>query len=431
MISQGLGAFRGRRVLLLQSPVGPFFRRLADDLRWAGAQVCKINFNGGDTLFYPRDAVSFRGRPDEWPEFLRQVLQERDIDVILMFGDCRPVHRVARQVANQRGIEVGVFEEGYIRPHYVTLERYGVNGHSQMPRSPLFYLNREFSSQPPALEVKDAFWASARWAIVYYLACAVGKPLYRHYRHHRTLSLLEVYPWLRGFGRKWVFGFLQRGIAARLTRELSGQFFLVPLQVHNDAQILTHSGFDTVERFIRYVIRSFANHADSGVHLVIKHHPMDRGYHDYHALIRKCAVEHGLKGRLHYVHDIHLPTLLQHARGVVVVNSTVGLSALYHDTPLKVCGAAIYDMPGLTFRGSLKEFWGRAAAFRIDRELWRRFRNHLVSHTQLNGNFYKRLHVPGSTSGLVWPRVVVNGSTKALAGESLPLYSAEKPTSLP
>lgn len=431
MISQGLGAFRGRRVLLLQSPVGPFFRRLADDLRWAGAQVCKINFNGGDTLFYPRDAISFRGRLDAWPEFLRQVLQERDIDVILMFGDCRSVHRAARQVANQRGIEVGVFEEGYIRPHYVTLERYGVNGHSQMPRSPIFYLNHEPTRHFPALPVEDAFWSSARWAILYCLASVICKPLYRHYRHHRSLSLLEVYPWLRGFGRKWLFALLQRGVAARLRGELSGRFFLVPLQVHNDAQILTHSGFDTVSRFIRYVVRSFADHADADAHLVIKHHPMDRGHLNYDVLIRGCAAEHGLTGRLHYIHDLHLPTLLQHAKGVVVVNSTVGLSALYHNTPLKVCGEAIYDMPGLTFRGSLKEFWSAASNFRTDRELFHRFRSYLITHTQLNGNFYKRLDLPGSTAGLVWPRVVANESTKTLSGEALPGYATKKPTSLP
>jgi capsular polysaccharide export protein len=82
----------------------------------------------------------------------------------------------------------------------------------------------------------------------------------------------------------------------------------------------------------------------------------------------------------------------------------VGLSALYHNTPLKVCGEAIYDMPGLTFRGSLKDFWRAASLFRIDRELFRRFRAYLIEHTQLNGSFYKRLDLPGSHSGLLWSK---------------------------
>lgn len=52
MIEQGMGAFRGRNVLLLQGPVGPFFSRLAHDLELAGASVHKVNFNAGDSLFY-------------------------------------------------------------------------------------------------------------------------------------------------------------------------------------------------------------------------------------------------------------------------------------------------------------------------------------------------------------------------------------------
>ena len=40
--------FCGKRVLLLQGPVGPFFSNLAHDLRHAGAEVLKVNFNAGD-----------------------------------------------------------------------------------------------------------------------------------------------------------------------------------------------------------------------------------------------------------------------------------------------------------------------------------------------------------------------------------------------
>ena len=42
-----------RRVLLLQGPIGPFFWRLANFLKIRNADVVKINFNGGDALFYP------------------------------------------------------------------------------------------------------------------------------------------------------------------------------------------------------------------------------------------------------------------------------------------------------------------------------------------------------------------------------------------
>ena len=38
-------------------------------------------------------------------------------------------------------IDVFVFEEGYVRPHYITMEKFGVNDYSQISRNPNFYQN--------------------------------------------------------------------------------------------------------------------------------------------------------------------------------------------------------------------------------------------------------------------------------------------------
>lgn len=403
MIRMGLPAFRGKKILLLQGPIGPFFRRLARDLEWAGAKVCKVNFNGGDWLFYPAGAIAFRGRMEEWPTFFDQLVTERGIDTVLLFGDCRPVHQAVHQLASRRGIDVGVFEEGYLRPDHITFERFGVNAHSRLPRTPIFYLNRTQRHPRPVRKVGNSYWYGVMWAILYYVASTALWPFFRHYRHHRPLTLGEMFPWLRSVWRKWFYRMKEQGLQKHLASTLSGKYFLVPLQVHNDAQICMHSDFADVGEFIRFVVASFAGHAPAETHLVIKHHPMDRGYHDYRRLIAALAQDHGLSGRVHYVHDQHLPTLLRHARGVVVVNSTVGLSALNHRIPVKVCGKAIYDMQGLTCQSPLDTFWRIAALIHPSQKLNLRFRAYLAEHTQLNGNFYKRLPIPGSHAGLNWP----------------------------
>lgn len=51
MLAGGLAQFAGKRVLLLQGPVGPFFARLTAELRPVNATVYKVNFNAGDWLF--------------------------------------------------------------------------------------------------------------------------------------------------------------------------------------------------------------------------------------------------------------------------------------------------------------------------------------------------------------------------------------------
>ena len=43
-----LDRFAGSNVLLLQGPIGLFFRRLARDLTAQGAHVTKVAFNAGD-----------------------------------------------------------------------------------------------------------------------------------------------------------------------------------------------------------------------------------------------------------------------------------------------------------------------------------------------------------------------------------------------
>ena len=383
-------ALRGKRILLLQGPVGPFFRRLAERLRAAGAEVHKVNFNGGDWLFYPRGALNWRGRRRDWADFLQSLIVQRQIDVLLLFGDCRPIHRVASSVAQQYGIQVGAFEEGYIRPNFITFEQFGVNGYSRLPRRGEFY--RHLPCRPATAErdVGSTFRYAALWSVFYYLAAAIGRPWFPHYRHHRRLALSELFPWLRSAWRKLFYTLRERSILDRLTGPLHRKFFLVPLQTSVDSQVRQHSDFRSVAQFIRHVVRSFAERAPADAALVIKHHPLDRGFHDYSRLIGRLRAQFRLGARLLYVHDQHLPTLFESMRGAVVINSTAGLSALSHNAPVKACGVAIYDVRGLTFQGLLDDFWLEADSFRPDPDLFRRYRAHLIERTQINGSFYAR-----------------------------------------
>jgi len=297
MIKQGLQAFSGKRVLLLQGPAGPFFARMARELRHTGAQVFKVNFNAGDWLFYPRGAFNYRGTMEEWPFWFESLIRRLQIDTILLFGDCRPIHRVARAIASQHGLEIGVFEEGYVRPDHITLERFGVNGYSQHPRNPEHYADQP-ADGPKAQPVGRTYWAMARYVFWYFAIGSLGKPFFRHYRHHRPLTLLEGLPWIRAAWRKQWYRWAERGVQEQLTGQWDQRYFLVPLQVFNDSQITAHAGFDSINHFIETVLRSFAQHAPAETILVFKHHPMARGHRDYAPLIRKLAREKAVSASL-------------------------------------------------------------------------------------------------------------------------------------
>ena len=120
--------------LFLQGPHGPFQFQLAQLLIEAGASVQKIGFNRGDEFFW-RDCESytgFRGKSAEWDAFLSTFLVEHDITDLAVYGDVRPVHAAAIELARARGITIHCFEEGYLRPYWATYERGGVNGFSRL-----------------------------------------------------------------------------------------------------------------------------------------------------------------------------------------------------------------------------------------------------------------------------------------------------------
>jgi capsular polysaccharide export protein len=382
-----------QRVLLLQGPIGPFFWRLANFLRQRGTETFKINFNGGDALFYPallnRNVFQFRSPVQTWKRYVRTILVSNQIEAIFLLGDCRFYHKVAITIARRLGIAVYVFEEGYVRPDYITLERSGVNGYSSLSRNWAAHgaaagTNANRAPQPVGAHI---IWPTAVYAVLYGFAAMVTHWAYPYYRHHYELFSLGLpLQWVRGWLRKPLYALQQRNLLPLLSGPLSKQYFLVPLQVHKDTQVLVHSHHQRVSRFIRYVITSFASEAPANRHLVFKHHPLNRGFRNYRRLIRDTAQRFGISDRVHYVHDLHLPTLLQHALGTVVINSTVGLSSLLHGAPVKTQGKAIYDLPGLVHQGPLSGFWH--APEPIDQQLHENFRRYLIARTQINGSFY-------------------------------------------
>ncbi len=386
---------QGRNFLLLQGPMGPFFRRVADKLLARGANVTKVNFNLGDDTYYRGgDIVRFRGSLDEWKPYLLSLLQQRKIDRIVLFGDCRPLHKVARAVAAEQKVELWVFEEGYLRPDYVTLERDGVNGHSKLPKDPAYYGAITPEPLPPVHPVGKTFGLSAFYAISYAFLKTLGTPLYPHYRHHRNVNfIVQGWLWTVAGARRLLNRERDGLVQEQLERRSMPPFFLVALQVHLDSQ-MEHCGFADIRDFIEQVVTSFAQFAPPDVTLLVKHHPADLPYRDYTAQLDGLREHLELGHRLVYVDAVDIRLAVRAARGCVVINSTVGLSAIHHGTPTICLGTSIYDLAGLTHQGSLEEFWTKPAP--VDSSLYQRFRYWLRRETQLNGNVWKDVYLPPS-----------------------------------
>lgn len=378
--------FSGKTVLLLQGPVGTFFHRLAIKMKKNKTKVFKLNFNGGDFLFYPSGK---RCKCDEkdLENFYENFFKEKKIDAIVMYNDCRLIHAKAIKVAKELGIGIWIFEEGYLRPYCITFEKDGVNANSSLSRDKNFYLSCNISTKESIKEIPGGFKFMAFSTFLYWLFSFLLAPFFNNKLHHRTLYPFEFLFWFRSLYRKYLYKFTEKKLNQKIY-SLEKKYFLAILQVYNDTQIKHHYK-KSIEEFIEELILSFANHARAKSYLIFKHHPMDRGYRNYSKLINGLSQKYHVEGRIFYVHDTYLPTLLKNALGCITINSTVGLSAILEGCPTKVCGNAFYNFEGLAYPKKLQFFWREAHAYKPNPSLVINFKNYLLNTNQFNGNFYK------------------------------------------
>lgn len=389
-----IGDINNKNILFLQGPMGGFFKRLDSLFREKGAQTYKIGFNAGDEFFSYRDNyIPFQASKEEWAGFIEEFIYTRSIHQMYLFGDCRFYQSIAIEIAYRYGVDIFVFEEGYIRPHFITLEKYGVNNYSRMSRKREFYDALSLDDLP---EVKplDTYSSSSKLilsAMMYYFIGNLFAARYPHYEHHRGFSgFREAFFGVRNYVRKQKYKLTESGLLEKLVLERRKQYFFVPLQTHNDFQVLQHSGYGSIEKFIIEVIESFAKHADKNHTLLFKHHPVDRGRMNYSNFINIQAAKYHCESRVNVVHDLHLPTILKNALGTITINSTVGLSSVFHGTPVITLGYALYDINGLTNKNaSLDEFWHEQ--IQPDQVLFEKYRRYIVQNSQLNGSFYGRM----------------------------------------
>lgn len=380
-----------KRFLFLQGVCSPFFPRLAEALRQAGHTVRKINFTVGDSVYWRKgDSTAYRGPMAGLGSFYARQFELNGITDIVLFGDCRPVHRPAIELAKTLGIEVHVFEEGYFRPYWITLERQGVNGHSQLPKDPDWYRQqaRSFPKTADAKSFESPFWKRAVYDVGYNFWSGLNPLLHRGVRSHVPYSPAVEY-----------LHYLKRGMTLRSEQERSrareiqliteaehAPFYLLPLQLASDAQILHHSPFADMLEALYKTLTSFAAAAPENSRLAIKIHPLDPGIINYQKTIAETAKKMNIRDRVFYLGGGHLPTLLTHTRGVVTVNSTVGMSSIVHGKATKCLGNAIYDLESMTYQGSLDDFW--TSDFKPSSSTFRAFRKVVMSLTQINGGFY-------------------------------------------
>ncbi len=379
-----------RVFLFLQGPSSPIFAKIAARLEASGHRCLRINLNAGDQIFWRRKgSYNYRGRGGEaWRAYAGSFMDRHAITDLILLGEERPYHQLAIAAARERNIAVSVIEMGYLRPDWLTLERGGMSSNSHFPADAQQIIDAARTLPEPDWKrhYTQSFLAEATYDLLYNLPNVFLWFLFPHYRRHALFHPLAEYAgWvmrLAGGGRR------EREASQLVDRCLESEapLFIYPLQLQTDFQLRAHSPYNDQREAISQILTSFARHAAPDTQLLVKIHPLDNGLINWRKHVVDLAAQLDVGERVHVLDGGDLNALLERALGTVTVNSTVGLHALQLGKPVKVLGAAVFDIARLSDQAPLEQFWNTPRP--PEASLQSAFFRLLAATIQVRGNFY-------------------------------------------
>ena len=272
-------------------------------------------------------------------KYWKGVLTGGDYDRVVVNNGAGSLHRVLEEQARAlpRPPKIWYTEAGFF-PNTMVIDPQGVNRHSTL-------MDLAVEELPPAAPDIDGFLAQWREGRFPRAARGIHHSIWSHLRsldmlHPVTCALLGRSPWEQ----------LAVTVSARCARRPSARqsspvaarpYVFVPLQVHDDTQVLLNSQhFHDMRSLVAHIVRHVPGHLS----VIVKPHPADRGRVAMDD-VRRALSPLGDRGI--WEEQTRSTELVAYAEAVVTLNSTVGLEAITFLRPTCCLGHAWYAKPGL------------------------------------------------------------------------------------
>tara|TARA_B100001093_G_scaffold510011_1_gene575079 strand:- start:4382 stop:5614 length:1233 start_codon:yes stop_codon:yes gene_type:complete len=376
-------------VLLLVGPIGTFFSRLSNYFEENKIETFKISFPlfeygfpNSKRIFYDKEIKFFK-------KFLKEIIRKNKIKHIFMYGNVLEPHKQALILSDEfekEGLNINtyIFELGYLRPNFVTLEEKGVNYKSSFIHNREFYDSKSKYKKLP-IPRKHGLRIRKIWkAITFITHCFTDYKLVK-FEHKLQPKPIYLFFQIKGFFLKYFYKFQEYQKKKKCLSKKP--FFIVILQVSTDSQVTQGSKIGNNFAFITKVIKDFSSSKLKNTNLVFKHHPRDRGYNNYKKFILKVSRKYNVASNIFYIHDFPLSKIFRNnlCKGTVLINSSVGYQSLYHSIPVKSFGYVPYNFEGLTDQNNLISFFKKPQ--KVNKNLFDKFYKYILENSQINGNF--------------------------------------------
>ena len=261
-------------------------------------------------------------------------LQEEEIDVVLVWNGHFAPQAVAVTVARKLGLRTLFFENGYFSGT-MQIDPVGVNFDSSLTST----LAEVLQGYHPSAREKENFDQYREAYLGGQLPhCAASPPKVKAPLSHKFLRFFEK-RLQRTVSVKKGFSFDLQDPAC-----LPEKFIYLPLQVHDDTQLLLHSPLfgNDFAALISCCLQQISENLPE-FKLVVKPHPVDAGRFDYENLVQAFP-------EVCWVFNLASNDLLPFCSAVITVNSTVGFEALIHGKPVVMVGRNFYGLDQIVFK---------------------------------------------------------------------------------
>jgi capsular polysaccharide export protein len=390
-----------RSFLFLQGPTNLLFAKVAARLRAAGDEAWRVHVCLGDEVFWRGpNAVPFRGRAAQWPEWIDAFYSQHGITDVVLLGEKRQLQRVAIDSAGRRGIEVTVTDFGYRRPDWIVVERDGLNGGSRFPRDPdaIHALAQGLPQGNSAVRFPHRPARQAVMDMTFNLSSALVPWAYPHFERHTLRHPIVNYA---ATGLRLARGGAEARHARSVCAALEGRrYFLFAMQMEDDFSLRAYSNFPGMPAAMAAALGSFTIHAPADAHIVFKLHPLDPGLRDWRRVVTQLAREHDVEGRVHFIDGGDLDALLRLSAGLASVNSTTGVRAIELGVPTLVLGEAVYRIAGLVHEDVGEAFWRMEA--KPDVALADAFTRALTATVHVRGSMYDPAGIEAAADAMAY-----------------------------